>query len=353
MIITFFKKGAGELLLLLLLGGCGGKVSSMEMEMISSDEKPESNQTSFTSAVVAFQQSKIVNERSCLSCHTIGNRGGTVGPILDQVSNRRSEEWLRKWLQDPNAVKPGTKMPNFQFTKVEIDVLVGYLDKLKKKIPSETILAAEMGITEKGRQLLEEYGCKACHRIGDEGRFIGVDLTWIGKRKPQAWEVAWLKNPQAWKPDTFMPNFALSEDEAVALSAYLHTLQGQHNHKGQLWEGRAMFFLGGSQVQSGKLVYQRFGCWGCHGKEGRKPDKNPNAAPDERIPKLWGVTNRLSDAEIIKTIKEGSTPPSLNNNEPPMFSCPRWDNNMTDSEMSDLLVFLRTLAPKKKKWRFK
>lgn len=277
-----------------------------------------------------------------------------MGPILDQVSNRRSEEWLQKWLKNPNDVKAGTKMPNFQFTDSEIEELLGYLSKLKKKIPSDRIIASDIGIEEKGQELLEEYGCKACHRIGDEGRFIGVDLTWVGKRKSREWEIAWLKDPQAWKPGTFMPTFGFSDEEAEVLSAYLRTLQGQDNSRGQIWEAQARFFLGGSQVQAGKLVYNRFGCWGCHGLNGRKPDKNPNAAPNEQVPKLWGVTHRMSDVEVMNTIRQGSTPLSLyTDRPPPPFACPQWGDSITNSEMIDLLAFMKTLALKKKKWRFR
>ncbi|MEE9161686.1 MAG: c-type cytochrome, partial [Candidatus Neomarinimicrobiota bacterium] len=163
------------------------------------DSAASAAETPHGAAVLAFQKSRIVTEKSCLSCHTIGERGGTVGPILDQIANRRSEEWLLKWLADPNKVKPGTKMPNFEFSPGEVDELLSFLLKLEREIPAADILASGGEPAENGRQLLDAYGCKACHRIGDEGRFIGVDLTWVGARKSESWEHQWLKDPAAWK----------------------------------------------------------------------------------------------------------------------------------------------------------
>ena len=48
----------------------------------------------------------------CVSCHAVGGKGGNVGPALDGVAKRYSVDELDKWLADPQAVKPGTAMPN-------------------------------------------------------------------------------------------------------------------------------------------------------------------------------------------------------------------------------------------------
>ncbi len=304
-------------------------------------------------AVLAFRQSPIVKEKSCLSCHTIGDQGGTVGPILDQLANRRDEAWLRRWLKDPNQVKPGTKMPNFEFTDGEVDELMGYILKLKKPIPTDEILASGDDAAAKGERLLDAYGCLACHRIGDEGRFIGVDLTWIGHRKSEAWERRWLQAPEAWKPGTFMPNFHLSDEEVAALAAYLHTLQGQNNAASRGWEIRSLFFMGGSPEVAGEMVYNRLGCWGCHGVKGRGGDKNPNAAPNERIPDLWGVKNRLSEGDIRAAIASGSTPQRVDPDATaPPFACPPWGDRITPQELNRLIAYINTLAPKERKWKF-
>jgi cytochrome c oxidase subunit 2 len=45
------------------------------------------------------------------------------------VSN--SLENLRAWIKDPDAVKPGSLMPNMQLTPQQLDEVVTYLSSLK------------------------------------------------------------------------------------------------------------------------------------------------------------------------------------------------------------------------------
>jgi mono/diheme cytochrome c family protein len=54
----------------------------------------------------------------CLSCHQQGEKkpeGPSDGwaPDLTLARNRLQPDWIIKWLQDPQKVQPGTKMPSF------------------------------------------------------------------------------------------------------------------------------------------------------------------------------------------------------------------------------------------------
>jgi mono/diheme cytochrome c family protein len=55
---------------------------------------------------------------NCLSCHQQGEKkpeGPEAGwaPDLNLARSRLSPTWIIKWLQDPQKVQPGTKMPSF------------------------------------------------------------------------------------------------------------------------------------------------------------------------------------------------------------------------------------------------
>ncbi len=63
----------------------------------------------------------------CVSCHSLHGQGGVVGPALDGVGQRRDAAWLRTWLADPPAVKPGTAMPKIPLTPTDMDALVTFL----------------------------------------------------------------------------------------------------------------------------------------------------------------------------------------------------------------------------------
>jgi len=302
----------------------------------------------------AFLKSEIVKSYQCTSCHTIGERGGTVGPILNHVGNRRTKDWLKRWLVDPQEVKAGTKMPKFDFPPEQLQQAMDYLINMKKEFNTKEILAKNISPEEKGRLLFDDYDCLGCHRVGSEGRFIGPDLTWIGMRKTQDWEKIWLADPPGFKPDTFMPNFHIPEKGIGALAAFLHEQQGQKNEDSQRWEFRTNFFLGNIDKERGELVFKRFGCWACHGENASGGIKNPNMTPDEMMPALKKTANQYTEKEFVTRLKKRTTVKSLDPSKPdPPFFCPDYGNYMNESEVSDLYAYLKSFAPKKSKWRFK
>lgn len=78
----------------------------------------------------------------CAACHTIGGTPaqGQVGPDLTHIASRttfagatfdRTEENLARWLDNPDAMKPGAKMPDLGLTPEQIEALVAYLGTLE------------------------------------------------------------------------------------------------------------------------------------------------------------------------------------------------------------------------------
>jgi len=92
------------------------------------------------------------------------------------------------------------------------------------------------GDPERGRMLLQQYGCGACHRIpGVQGATgtIGPSLDRLGRRVYVAGvlpnsppELArWIREPQVVKPGTGMPNANVTEPDARDIVAYLYRLR--------------------------------------------------------------------------------------------------------------------------------
>ena len=71
----------------------------------------------------------------CQSCHIADYKTdkGYVGPALAGVGNRLTTGWIYRWLQDPEAVRPGTIMPNFNMKSDEARDLTAFLTTLKAK----------------------------------------------------------------------------------------------------------------------------------------------------------------------------------------------------------------------------
>jgi cytochrome c oxidase subunit 2 len=84
----------------------------------------------------------IVETSSCVLCHTIRgtSAGARAGPDLTHLASRptlaagmlpNTAHSLDRWLSDPQAVKPGSKMPNPGLSPDERAALVAYLGSLR------------------------------------------------------------------------------------------------------------------------------------------------------------------------------------------------------------------------------
>ena len=72
-----------------------------------------------------------VFQQVCTACHAVDGWGGKVGPSLDGVASRYDAEYLRRWLEDPKAIKPDSRMPRLELTPEQITELVDYLSTLE------------------------------------------------------------------------------------------------------------------------------------------------------------------------------------------------------------------------------
>jgi len=79
---------------------------------------------------------------TCVMCHTIRgtNAGSRVGPELTHIASRSSlaagtlpntPEHLARWVRDPQAIKPGTRMPAATLAPAELQALLAYLRSLQ------------------------------------------------------------------------------------------------------------------------------------------------------------------------------------------------------------------------------
>jgi len=77
-----------------------------------------------------------------------------------------------------------------------------------------------------GKKLYTDtYGCNGCHSINDVGGLVGPTLDRAGFRLNPTWIYRWIRNPQAMKKHTRMPNLGASDADARALTYYLGTLR--------------------------------------------------------------------------------------------------------------------------------
>lgn len=174
----------------------------------------------------------LLSELSCTACHAAGGSGTYLrrrqAPDLKKIASRVTVSWLKSFLADPHNIKPGTLMPKWQpdadaaTRESYADLLVHYLTSRSKGLAMSKTVASEAKIT-RGRQLFQSVGCVACHAPID-GRKTEVSNIPLGKlaHKMTVESLsAFLRNPQAVRPASRMPNLRLDDKEAEAIAMFL------------------------------------------------------------------------------------------------------------------------------------
>jgi cytochrome c oxidase subunit 2 len=135
----------------IFLGQCAQYCGTQHAKMLLrvSVDSPED----FAEWVRAQQQPAIQDEKviagkrvfettACINCHAITGTAATgrFGPDLTHLMSRQTiasgaadntTEKLRLWIQNPDAIKPGSLMPAMKLSDADLDALVAYLETLR------------------------------------------------------------------------------------------------------------------------------------------------------------------------------------------------------------------------------
>ena len=101
-------------------------------------------------------------------------------------------------------------------------------------------------------------------------------------------------------------------------------------------------------VERGHAVFRKYGCFQCHGQDGKGGVSNFNAKTAEQVPSLIYVADGYTKAELTAFISRGERNIPRKNPagpEPPHFM-PKWGPIISTNELSDLADFLFSLKPK-------
>lgn len=137
-----------------------------------------------------------------------------VGPNLKDAKMKLVKEWIPVWLQDPQAFRPGTKMPTYWYLSGEEKNVHGNLVPVDRQIEERNAIAAyiwqnaydvklpkqPLGDPARGEQLFNMRGCLACHSIDRGGENVGgefaANLTRVGEKAHYDYLVRWVHNPR-------------------------------------------------------------------------------------------------------------------------------------------------------------
>jgi len=101
----------------------------------------EQSQPAGTGGTVSVGQ-KIFESTSCINCHSVTGTAanGRFGPELTHLMSRETlaagavpntPDNLRRWIQNPDAMKPGSRMPPMGLGDRELDAVTAYLETLR------------------------------------------------------------------------------------------------------------------------------------------------------------------------------------------------------------------------------
>lgn len=186
-----------------------------------------------TDAVI--EGKKTWQKKNCNDCHTILGIGGYFAPELTKVADRTDPDFLKRFLKDPKAAKPGTTMPGQNLTDTEVANLVAFFDWVAgidtNDWPPQPMLAAPPATqpaapgAPSGATLFQQKGCSSCHQVNGMG--TGINLSNVASRPNITAEYLekWLKDPKSVKPDATMPKVPLTDEERQAMVLYLLSLK--------------------------------------------------------------------------------------------------------------------------------
>lgn len=198
-------------------------------------------------------------ERHCVTCHqeilagtfkidgkTLARWQGNIKslpdvPSLNGIERRLRPDWIAKYLQQPHDLRPGliAMMPRLAISERQARRVAIWL--VSSEAPPVT-LPNDPATLRRGRALLETQGCGTCHRFSGveplpasvvpvpiapaalaAGIRLAPDLRYARERIQTAHLVQWLRDPASIKPDTKMPKVPLSQEQAMAIAAYVMT----------------------------------------------------------------------------------------------------------------------------------
>jgi cytochrome c551/c552 len=239
-----------------------------------------------------------------------------VGPNLKEIRAKLRKEWLPVWLSDPQAFRPGTKMPTFRLGDDEVKAISAFLwqSALDVKLPAQP-----QGDANHGKELFKSLGCLGCHSINGSaidmrnqplGGDFAANLSRVGEKANYEYIVRWVHNPRqrlapyspSLKRDltpadykgkglpfvfddehskspidgreiqiqnmTVMPNFRLSEEDARDIASFL-TSQKREG----IQYPDASYLDDSSLKARGEQLVKRYGCAGCHEIKGLEDEQ--------------------------------------------------------------------------------
>jgi mono/diheme cytochrome c family protein len=281
---------------------------------------------------------RAISRYGCFSCHDIKGfeKAQSIGTDLseegtklvtrldfafvNEIPHTSKTAWFRMKLHDPRIFDRGRvllpleklRMPNFDFSDVEIDRLLTAIMSFQREIQPAAAMpvrSAKLDYEVAGRTFVHRRNCVGCHIIeGDGGDFVKLVadpslgppmLTPEGARVQADWLYAFLRGPITIRPwlNVRMPTFGLDDPSLNGVIRYFGAVS---NTTGPFQTHELRTASAGDA--GGKELFELLKCQQCH-VLGAIPKDQPtsNLAPDLRM-----APERLNPDWIVAWLKKPS-----------------------------------------------
>ncbi|MBL9174159.1 MAG: c-type cytochrome [Verrucomicrobiales bacterium] len=183
----------------------------------------------------------LLGELNCVACHAApleisARLQSRTAPRLGTEGLRLTPQWIRSWLSNPAASKPGTAMPDLLHglpaaeQADAIESLTQFLVSIQPAGAPDAV-SADPARAAIGQTLYHSLGCVACHAPFERGAASAevlaaatarsIPLGDLARKYPAGELARFLRSPALHRPSGRMPSFNLTATEASDLAVYL------------------------------------------------------------------------------------------------------------------------------------
>jgi cytochrome c2 len=173
----------------------------------------------------------LFREKNCVRCHSVGGKGGSVGPALDEFQGSYAAAFITAelWNRGPKMMRTmaARHIPRPSFEQGDVvDILAFIREKGFYDQPDRSYVTTADPV--RGREVFEKKGCIHCHSIAGKGGTLAPDLTTRGLKGSLSSILSHLWNhgskmwPTMEKEGIAFPQF--SPEEMSNLMTYLYFL---------------------------------------------------------------------------------------------------------------------------------
>ena len=312
-------------------------------------------------------------ETQCVSCHALKSENDRYhivlreGPPLIDVGNKFRREWLLKWLQAPQRIRPAGYLP-FRYTvsgpdgdridptllpahpavtAAQAEAMVEWFFSQQRQ-PVQGPATTHEELKRGELQFRKILGCGGCHSLGGEGGLSSPELGSARARLDAQWLRAFVSDTSMWAP-ACMPKVALRPTQLSAVVEFIENAPAAPALETAatlmpIATSTARAAPSGSAVDKSvptdraAMLYQVY-CSQCHGVNGNGKGINaPFLFVAPRDHTSIDEMGRLTDEDIFTAIRMGGQSVGKS------ALMPSWAGTIADDDIRVLVGYVRSLS---------